>query len=289
MSNNTACIVGGAGAVGRLFCELMLTEFAQVKVIDLNCNVDNKVAGVEYITGDISNSETYSHLSESDLIILSLPEAPAIDCIEGLSRVLKAGQCLVETTSVKSLIVSELKALNSAFEILSINPMFGPSLGFQNQSVASIDVNAGVLASEFKHYMESAGASVIDMTAEQHDRSTSITQAATHAAIIAFGMALDKLNYNADEVKPIWTPPHRALMALLARIVAADPEVYRDIQLSNPYAQEARKTLSECLIELDSNVMRDDRSEFAELFKVLKSVLGSNNKELTALCHKMFE
>lgn len=289
MSKNTACIVGGAGAVGRLLCELLLSEFEQVKVIDINCDVDNKLPGVEYITGDISIPDVYGHLKDSALIILSLPEDPAIDCIDGLNEILKAGQCLVETTSVKSKIVSKLQALNSEFEILSINPMFGPSLGFQNQSVVCIDVNSGVLAADFKRYMKVAGAAVINMTAEQHDRSTAITQAATHAAIISFGMALEKLNYNSDQVKPIWTPPHRALMALLARVVAADPEVYRDIQLSNPYAQEARATLSECLNELDSNVLSGDRVKFAELFKSLEPVLGHNNKELTALCQKMFE
>ena len=196
---------------------------------------------------------------------------------------------MIETTSVKSRIVEKLQRLNYDFEILSINPMFGPSLGFKNQSVACIDVNVAVIGNRFKDSIKKAGASVIEMSAEQHDRNTAITQAATHAAILSFGIALQKLNYLSAETKPIWTPPHRTLLALLARILNADPEVYRDIQSSNPYAEEVRGVLSDSLIELNNNVLSGKPEQFSEMFVSLNSVLNTNNEELTEFCHKLFE
>ena len=60
----------------------------------------------------------------------------------------------------------------------------------------------------------------------EHDRLTAALQVAGHAAIIAFGHALSSLGYDADRLRSLWTPPHRVMLALLARMGTLDAEVY---------------------------------------------------------------
>jgi len=288
MELNTALVIGGAGAVGSLLCELLLKDKRRVTVLDLCCNQDMQLAGVEYIQGSLNDECSKLLINEAELIILATPEAPAIESIDLFGQLLQPGQCLIDTMSVKSVIVECLTKLNPKFEVVSINPMFGPSLGFQNQSVACIKINIAEISENFLSLIRAEGASVVFFSAEEHDRYTAAIQAATHAAILTFGMTLDKLNYKSCVTESIWTPPHKIMLALLARILSSDPEVYRDIQLSNPFAAEARIAVKNSLNDLELIISSRSPDEFSDLFKRLNVVLGLNQKELTLFSQELF-
>lgn len=289
MKNTTALIVGGAGAVGTLFCRLLLASYQHVTVVDLKCDEAKKVAGVEYLQCDINDPSAVKKLRASNLILLTTPEEAAIEFIKSSGKLLLPGQCLIDTMSVKSTVVHHLQEIADNIEVLSINPMFGPSLGFKNQSIAFVEVNNGPISTNFLSMICEAGASVVAFTAEEHDRYTASTQVATHTAILIFGMTLEKMNYNSSLAKPIWTPPHKALLALLARMLSADPEVYRDIQASNPYAEEARQKMGNSLDELNANIMEGYPEQFNQLFEQLKPVLNPHTEVLSELSQSIFE
>lgn len=289
MKSNTVLIIGGAGAVGTLLCELLLKNNQQVTVLDINCSKESQLAGISYVQGDLKGAESTSLIKKSQLIILAIPEEPAIESVKFLYKQLQPNQCLIDTMSVKSIIVEQLTMLNPTFEVCSINPMFGPSLGFQNQSVACVKINEGKISSKFLSFIKGAGADVIFFSAEEHDKYTAIIQAATHAAILSFGMTLKNLNYKPHLAKLIWTPPHKVMLALLARILSADPEVYRDIQVSNPFAQEARTAMQESIGALNANVLNSNPADFIELFKQLKLTIGQDEEDLAKLSQQIFQ
>jgi len=288
MNHDTALVIGGVGAVGSLFCRLLLKNYKHVVAMDLQYDEDSQIDGVVYVQGNANDTKPTDLLQKAKLILLAIPEAPAIEFIESFGRLLQPGQCLIDTLSVKSAVVEHLRKLNPGFEMLSINPMFGPDLGFQNQSVACVEVNAGPISQHFLSMIRDAGSTVVVVTAEEHDHYTAATQAATHAAILSFGMTLAKINYTSDAARPIWTPPHKTLLALLARILAADPEVYRDVQASNPFAKEARQAMTDSLVVLEQIVLSGRPEKFRELFELLKPVLGTSETELAALSEDIF-
>jgi len=289
MEHSLALVIGGAGAVGTLFSDLLLTSYQRVVAIDLHIDSSPKVDGVEYIQGDITNPEFIDLLHKSTLVLLCIPEDPALNSLKMLASNLNSGQCLVDTLSVKTTIVKRLSELKLNCEALSINPMFGPSLGFKDQSVASVSINSGQISEHFTALIRKAGASVTTYTAEQHDRYTAITQAATHAAILSYAMTMQTMGYDANAAKPIWTPPHKTLLALLARILSADPEVYRDIQTSNPYAAEARNALQKNLKQFNHDMLSQDAEQFTEQFESLKKILQGNLSPLTETCKDIFK
>src|SRR5690606_5292209 len=138
----------------------------------------------------------------------------------------------------------------------------------------------GPLGSRLIDAMKAAGATIVTLSAEAHDRQTAAIQAATHAAILAFAMTLDTMGYRPSDTPALWAPPHATLLALVARIVSGEPEVYRDIQVANPFAEEARAALGRASAELSRIVSTNEPTVFTELVGKLSDMLGSERASL---------
>ncbi len=287
---DTTLIVGGAGAIGSMFCSLAKKRFVgDVVSLDINSRSKRQVAGVDYQTGDITRGEFDSLIDSASKIFLAVPTDVAITAARKLSPRLKANQCLIDTLSVKSAYVALLESLKPEHEALSINPMFAPDLGFNGRSVAVVSVNHGDISQEVIDAMLQSGANLVNLTAEDHDRSTAAIQVATHAAILAFAMTLQQMEYDPSKNAELWSPPHTLLLSLAARILGSEPEVYRDIQVGNPFAILVRQTLKQSCLNLDQLVVANDPDQFVELFKSLHRFLGPKTHELEEICRSSFQ
>ena len=125
---------------------------------------------------------------------------------------------------------------------------------------------------------------VVEVGAAEHDRATAVSQALTHAVVLAFGGALDRLA-PPPAAAAAAPPPHVLLRALLARIVSGVPAVYHDIQVANPYAADARRALRDALDELDA---ADEPERFAALTVRGCHALGDEEDRYRALCGDVF-
>jgi prephenate dehydrogenase len=283
-------VVGGEGAVGSLFCALARANFAgSVVSLDIKPNPAERVNGVEYREGNVVSEHAAELVASAEVIVLALPADVALQAVVELSPRLRAQQCLVDTLSVKLQYVTKLQQLQPAHEALSLNPLFAPALGFKDRSVASVVVRRGPLGSKLIDAMKAAGATIVAMSAEDHDRQTAAIQAATHAAVLAFAMTLDTIGYRPSDNPALWAPPHATLLALVARIVSGEPVVYRDIQVANPFADGARAALGSACAELSRFVNTNDPTVFAELVGRLTDMLGSERASLEARCRAIFE
>ncbi|MEH6582160.1 MAG: prephenate dehydrogenase/arogenate dehydrogenase family protein [Halioglobus sp.] len=284
---NKALVVGGSGAVGSLFCDLLGEYHDTVVALDPQKSVLSSGNKTHYVQGSLGEKKCVELIKQSRIVLLATPEAPTLAHINDIASLMTDKQCLIDTLSVKSRVCEILSNTKSVVEIVSINPMFGPSLGFDGQSLAYIPVRKGPIASQFLREIENAGTQTVECSAESHDRMTAATQATTHAAILVLGMAFSKLNYKPSTAKSIWTPPHQTMLAMLARILNADPEVYRDIQESNPYAREARDVLTESIGEFENTI--NSPVAFNELFRSLKELVGDDEESLARQAQEIFE
>jgi prephenate dehydrogenase len=190
--------------------------------------------------------------------------------------------------SVKTDIVTAMKAGNTTCEKLSINPMFGPSLGFRNQSMAVVKINSGPLSEFMLECVVDAGCQLIEMNERDHDKSMAIIQCLTHAVLIAFGMTLHHLDYKAADLKHLWTPPHSVMLSLLSRMLVFDPEVYWDIQLRNPFADEVREKLHENIDKMKEIINIKDYASFRRILGQFAEIMGSESGELATQAQKLF-
>lgn len=287
----SAVIVGGSGAVGTLLANALVAS-----VTKNVCVVDPRPPGAPsrigaFLEGDITrpSPRILERLGSSDLLILATPESVAIGALSAVLPAMQPGSLVVETLSVKSRFAAALTKSTTEAEVLGINPMFAPSLGFPGRSVVAVPYRAGPRTEAFLAIIDAQGAEITRLDAERHDQICAALQVLTHASILAFGMALDASGHDIASAERIMPPPHRTLLALLARIASADPEVYRDIQSANPYASRARSNLIEALRRLERIIASDDPEPFHRLIAETRAQLASSSTDYAGLCAKMFE
>lgn len=270
----TRCVVaGGAGAVGRLFVGLL----PGARVVDSAAG-DDITAPDPVLAAD---------LALADVVVLAVPEQVALKALIPVTEAMSPGALLVDTLSVKSRYAAAAADLRSDVEVLGLNPMFAPSLGFPDRPVAAVSLRGGPRSAELLRKLKTAGARVVEVTADRHDRLAAATQALTHAAVLSFGAALAELDVSVDELTALAPPPHATLLALLARIAAGTPEVYWDVQSANPFAATARAALSAGTATLAAAVGTGE-AEFTDLLSTVRSVLGDQLPEYRTRCARMF-
>ena len=285
-SFSSAMVIGGRGALGSLLCRnLRLSGVSNVYSLDLRAGEDS--TGVATLVGDVCALDAASSaiLARCDLVVLAVPADVAARCVPQIAKTLGKRALLVETLSVKSRVHAQLAASSPRVRHVGINPMFAPDLGFSGRPVLVVG-GEGPDASRISALLEAWGAEVVALNADVHDRVLAALQVVTHASVLGFGLALRALDYRLDALAAIAPPPHRAMIALLARIASNDPEVYRDIQADNPYGVEARHALADGLSRLEDAAPSADA--FAALMADIRALLGSDTERLNDACVRMF-
>ena len=84
-----------------------------------------------------------SELRSSDCVCLCLPERVTLDAVNSVLPQLSEGNLWVDTLSVKSEIARALHPYADRNELLSLNPMFSPALGWAQNAVAAVEIKPG--------------------------------------------------------------------------------------------------------------------------------------------------
>ncbi|GAA0380313.1 prephenate dehydrogenase/arogenate dehydrogenase family protein [Microbispora corallina] len=283
-------VVGGAGAVGGLFADRLLRSGADVLVVDAAAPLPGRLPGARFLKGDVTAPDggLAAEFGRADLVLLAVPEPVALTAAAGVAAAMRPGALLADTLSVKGPIVREVRARAAAVEAVALNPMFAPSLGFEGRPVAAVVVHDGPRARTLLDLVGSWGGRVVLVREDEHDRLAAATQALTHAAVLAFGLALDRLGVGVAELAAVAPPPHATLLALLARIASGTPEVYWDVQAANPQAPAAREALAAGVRDLSALVEGEGEERFAAALGSLRELLGPDLGFYRDMCARMF-
>lgn len=268
-------VLGAAGGFGRLLSSLLTEEGYEVVGSDTapDPGPDSRLDG--YVRADVHapGDDLRQAVREADWVMACLPADAAMAAFTELSPEMRPGALFLDILSVKGPICTLMEAGRTDVECISIHPMFAPSLEFLGQNVAMVQIRPGPHTGVVEHLLLGWGAKVHHLTAQQHDRSTAAIQAATHAAVIAYGLALAALGYRTAEALPISTPPHRTLLALLARVASGNPGVYWQIQSENPLAEDVRRQLAAGAEHLQRLVAANDQRAFSEMMSGLRALV----------------
>ena len=283
-------VVGGSGAVGRMFVDAFLAADADVCVVDAR---PPEPAGwrCSFECADITviGPRLEAELRRADVVLLALPEQVAVAALPGVARVLARGALLADTLSVKHAIAEQLRRHAGHLEALSLNPMFAPSLGLEGRVVAATIIHDGPRVQQVLEIVRQRGGRIVVVGAERHDELAAASQALTHAAVLAFGLALADLDVGIDELGQIAPPPHLTQLALVARILAGEPETYWDVQAANPHAERARTALASALQRLAAAVASGEQAQFTALLAAIADGLGDDADHYRDVCQAMFE
>jgi prephenate dehydrogenase len=260
-------------------------------VVDVAAPPAEVAEACAYARADVSamDARLEAEMRRADIVVLAVPERVALAAVPTLARELRPGALLVDTLSVKTGIVAALAAHAAHLEAVSLNPMFAPALGFDGRAVTAVVVRDGPRARALLSAVGGRGGRVVEVDADEHDRIAAVTQALTHATVLAFGLALDELGVAVEDLGSVATPPHLTLLALLARITSGEPETYWDIQASNPHARRARTALADGLATLADAADHGTGADFTAMLERAHDRLGPDCDAYARICEELFD
>lgn len=262
----SAFVIGAAGGMGATLLQLLQADGHSVQGIDITPAPD-------LLQGDIRalDANLLAMLASADLIILALPDKLAVEIGVDVARRLRPSALLVDCTSVKGGYVGALSdASQVSCELASINPLFGPGLNWTGRTIAFTSIRLGPACERFQGALQRAGAELLIVDADTHDRMAAEAQASLHALLISY------LASRTEEALAFAPPPTAIATRLAARIVTGAPDVYWEIQTANPFAQNARRRLIGALEALDNAAATGDRAAFNVMMDQAKGRLGSH-------------
>lgn len=281
-----ALVIGVNGGVGRLIARELASSGVSVIGLDIHRHINEATACAGYICSNVLEPTAVSvaAVRESQCVVLCLPANVALGCIKWVMREASPDSLIVDTLSIKTDVAGIVQRFEKRFEYLSINPLFAPGLGFERRHVAAVLLREGPLSSKFMELIESWGATLLLLSADLHDKNMAALQVTTHIALISYGLVLEGLEYKPCESHELWTPPHKLLLCLLARLTTFSPEVYWEIQRSNPFARAARELFIETMKQLNSTINSNSQDEFEKTVSTLRSFIGSDAEVLAKTC-----
>jgi prephenate dehydrogenase len=269
-------VVIGGGAVGRLFADLLTGAGSAVTVVDRTAAPHVQLA----LDARSRSPQLDAALGAAGCAVLALPEAAALDALPHVLGALPAGALLADTLSVKTPFARAALAAGAPVELCSLNPMFAPSLGFSGRALLAVELRAGPRSRALLELLREHAQVVVVPDAEAHDRAAAALQVATHAGVLALGLALGQLDADLDALLPAAPPPFLAQLALLARIADGAPATYADIQRANPFAPAARSALADALRQLDAAASDADPQALEALIAAAAAPLGAHRDAL---------
>ncbi len=234
-------IIGGTGAFGCFYAKQFAKYGFDVAITGRDPKVGNEIAQKNGLNWDEGNA-----IGGYDIIILSVPNEAASASIKKYSPKISDKSLIVDFCSVKREIVKTLSKLKKRdIEIASIHPMHGPRISsLAGQPVACIDIKHGKKLEELKKFFVDSGANFFNCTAEEHDKTLSVVQGLTHYSQFVSAAVLKETELNLKDTMRFSTPNYSLFISGMARVILQNPELYSQIQLSNPNNEEIRRLFS---------------------------------------------
>jgi prephenate dehydrogenase len=276
-------VIVGGGSVGALLATNLTGAGAVVTVLDKAPQaMPGLPDGVVYLCADALNGlpDVAPAIRDADAVIIALPEQIALEALPTVTASMRERALLVDTLSVKSGIAEAVRRLAPPLEVFSINPMFGPSLGFGGHAVLAVEIAGGPLTAEMTRLLESWGADVVRCSVAEHDEATASVQVLTHAAIIGFGLALADLDGDIGLLMRAATPPFDVLVALLSRVSSGTGATYSEIQIEHPHAVRARDALRRGQERLAEAAEADSPEMLADALDEIRRIVAPENTVL---------
>lgn len=269
-------VVGCNGRFGRVLAARLAPFAGRLAGVDLDPEPADAQRLGRYVRGSLEQPDAAlaAELAAAECIVLCVPEAAVLAGLGPLLEAAGSDACIADIASVKTRIAARVDALGGTTGYVGLHPMFAPTESFAGRNLVLVRVRENAAAARLEQAVRTWQARVTLLTAEEHDRLAACVQAVPHAALLAFGAALERSGFDAETTERLATPVHETMLSLLARVLRGPDETYWSIQTENPYAAEARASLAAGLGELDTMAAAGDASAFSRLLERIAGHLG---------------
>ena len=257
-AGRSALVIGGAGRMGRWFTEFLATQGWAVAVAD----PAGPVPGLPW------HADWHAPARTAELIIVAAPLAATAAILAELVALRPPG-LVVEIGSIKAPVASSLTALRDAgVAVASIHPMFGPDVRLlAGRHVILVDIGAPEAQAATRALFEQTSAGLAEMSLEQHDRLVAWVLGLSHATNIAFFTALAESGRGIAELAAFASTTFGAQLRVASRVAQENPELYFEIQSTNPHGVEPLRALATAAADVERAVTSGNGAAFADLMR----------------------
>jgi len=263
-----AAIVGGYGEMGRWFERFLIEREIDVTLV---------------------GRSSKAHYADYDLVVIAVPVDVTCDIIAEVAPQMKPGAVLFDITSVKKNPVKQmLISAPPGVELLSVHPLFGPSMPDMEGQTVIVTPVRGERGRRFViGLFENAGAHIEELSSEEHDHVMSVIQGLTHFGYIATGATLEALRFDVKRSRRFMSPVYEILIDFVGRILGQNPELYASIQMNaDRSVREAFLTQCATLVDIinanDSAAFIATMKRAAKHFGDAEPALKRSNKLIMA-------
>lgn len=256
LQHKKVVVVGGDGALGRLFMRLFRSAGAAIHSLDRN---------------DWQQADQLC--ADADLVLLAVPITLTVDIIERLPSLPK--HCiLADLTSIKGQPLAAMLAKHSG-PVVGLHPMFGP----QQATLAKqlVIVCHGRLREQYQWLLDSIvrwGAHIRDISAAQHDEAMGFIQVLRHLSTFVYGVHLAEQQVDLAQLVSLSSPIYRLELMMVGRLFAQNPELYADIIMSQPHTFAMMNDYVRSFETIMSKLQAGDKQAFISKFTEVKAYFG---------------
>ncbi len=239
---NTTVGIIGFGSFGK-FTAKMLKNYADILVFDAKSQLAD-----EFTLG------SFEAVCATDIVILAIPLSAYSSVLNKIKYYIKSSTLIVDVCSVKVLL-EELFAqfLPDHQNILLTHPLFGPqsATGGLKGHKLIVTKQLGDKSRQVLQFCKTElGLQVDEMSADEHDRA----MAAVHALTFFVARSLANINLNSGMFQ---TPSYKMIEDLIALDKTHSEELFKTVELGNPFAKEARLKFVEQAQRLNSVLVEE--------------------------------
>jgi len=256
-------LVGGGGAMGRLFARWFRLSGYEVRILEVD-----DWERIDELCRDL------------DLALVTVPITETVQTIVRLAPHLPDNCILADLTSIKQ---ESLAAMLEHYPgpVLGYHPMFGPDARTMERQIMVVTPGREQPENSWPAEQFAAwGAVIVRATPAEHDEIMAVVQALRHFATFAFGRFLRCRDIDLKRTLEFSSPIYRLELDMVGRLFAQDPELYSEIIFATPQRLELLKeylaSLTENLALLETAATDDAtaRDLFIREFKEIANWFG---------------
>ncbi|MGI9263348.1 MAG: prephenate dehydrogenase/arogenate dehydrogenase family protein [Gammaproteobacteria bacterium] len=261
----TALVIGGAGRIGRWFCDFLSSQGYDVVVADPGAVQDRYEQVRNWQETDL----------EHDLVIVAAPLRISATILEELASRRPPG-LIFDVGSLKTPLAGGLRKLAEAgCRVTSIHPMFGPDTRLlSGRHVIFVDVGCQEATDAAMALFEPTMAERVSMELQAHDRLIAYVLGLSHALNIAFFTALAESGEDVPHLAGISSTTFDNQLAVSSCVAEENPWLYFEIQALNDYGLQPLEALEKSVTELVSAIRSGDGDRFVDIMRKGRAYLA---------------
>ncbi len=283
MADKSIAIIGATGQMGKWFTQFFASRGWHVYAYSRSkekIDILKRELDTSKYTGTISfTTELQKCIPRSAWIMLSVPITAHEETIRSVVPLARKDVVLFDIASVKGRIPALLASArrDHGIHVLSTHPMYGPGAeSMKNKNFILIDLEGDKqVVNQFRAFIEPDKPTIIETTADEHDRMIAFTLGIPHMLNILFGKLLKDQGADITKLVGFEGTTFHLQHLISQEVVTQEPFIYATIELENQAFIDMLsefKRISEQFIDI---LKRKDYDGFTKQFVAIRDYFSA--------------